>query len=77
MSGSRNTSISVSACFGPWIRIDNIRYFLLGHNYVGRLYITRMTGHVLCTVLFSPNGFISSVLKENLIFLLFAPNGLY
>jgi hypothetical protein len=29
MSGSRNTSISVPACFGPWIRIENIRYFLL------------------------------------------------
>jgi hypothetical protein len=29
MSGSRNTSISMPACFGPWIKIDNIRYFLL------------------------------------------------
>jgi hypothetical protein len=29
MSGSRNKSISVPSCFGPWIRIDNIRYFLL------------------------------------------------
>jgi hypothetical protein len=29
MSGSRNTSIMMRACFGPLIRIDNIRYFLL------------------------------------------------
>jgi hypothetical protein len=29
MSGFRNTSISMLAYFGPWIRIDNIRYFLL------------------------------------------------
>jgi hypothetical protein len=36
-----------------------------------------MTDHVLCTVLFSPNGFIPSVLKANLIFLLSNPNGLY
>jgi hypothetical protein len=28
-------------------------------------------------VLFSPNGFIPSVLKANLIFLLYDPNGLY
>ncbi len=77
MSGSTNTSILVPACFGPWIRIDNIRYFLLWHNHVGRLYIARMTGHVLCTILFSSNGFIPSVLKANLIFLLSDPNGLY
>jgi hypothetical protein len=32
---------------------------------------------VLCTVLFSPNGFIPSVLKANLIFLLSDPNALY
>jgi hypothetical protein len=38
------------------------------------LYITRMTGHVLCTVLFSPNGFILLVLKTILIFLLSAAN---
>jgi hypothetical protein len=41
------------------------------------LYIARMTGHVLCMVLFSPNGFIPSILKANLIFLLPDPNGLY
>jgi hypothetical protein len=29
MSDFRNTSISVPVCFGHWIRIDNIRYFLL------------------------------------------------
>jgi hypothetical protein len=46
-------------------------------THVKRLYIVRMTGHVLCTVLFSPNGFILSVLKENLIFLLSDPNSLY
>jgi hypothetical protein len=38
MSSFRNTSISVPACFEPWIRIDNIRYFLLWHNHVERLY---------------------------------------
>jgi hypothetical protein len=74
MSGYRNTSISVPACFGPWIRIDNITYFLLWHNHVGMLYIARMTGRVLCMVLFSPNGFIASVLKANLIFLLSTEN---
>jgi hypothetical protein len=77
ISCSRNTSILMRACFGPRIRIDNIRYFLLWHNHVGILYITRMTGHVLCTVLFSPNGFIPSVLKANLIFLLSAENYRY
>jgi hypothetical protein len=74
MSGYRNTSISMPACFGPWIKIDNIRYFLLWHNHVGMLYIMRMTGHVLCMVLFSQNGFIPLVLKANLIFLLYAAN---
>jgi hypothetical protein len=74
MSCSRNTSISMSACFRPWIRIDNIRYFLLWHNYVRMVYIVRMIGHVLCTVLFLLNGFIPSVLKINLIFLLTTPN---
>jgi hypothetical protein len=38
------------------------------------LYIARMIGHVLCTVLFSLNGFILLVLKANLIFLLSAAN---
>jgi hypothetical protein len=37
----------------------------------------RMTGHVLCTILFSPNGFIPFILKANLIFLLSDPNGFY
>jgi hypothetical protein len=73
MTSSRNTSISIPACFGPWIRIYNIRYFFYD-NHVGMLCITRMIGHVLCTVLFSPNGFIPSVLKANHIFHLFATN---
>jgi hypothetical protein len=77
MSGSRNTSILMSACFRLWIRIDNIRYFLLWHNHVRMLYIARMTGHLLCRVLFSTNGFIPSVLKANLIFLLSAGNSGY
>jgi hypothetical protein len=77
MSGSSNTSISMLACFGPWIRIDNIRYFLLWHNHVEMLYIVRLIDHVLCTMLFSPNGFIPSVLKANLIFLLSTENSGY
>jgi hypothetical protein len=77
LSGSRNTSILMPAYFGPWIRIDNIRYFLLWHNHVGMLYNARMTGHVLCTVLFSPNRFILSVLKANLIFQLSIENSGY
>jgi hypothetical protein len=59
------------------IRIDNIRYFLLLYNHVGTFYIMRMTGHVLCTVLFSQNGSIPLVLKANLIFLLSAANSGY
>uniref|UniRef100_A0A0A9AVQ2 Uncharacterized protein n=1 Tax=Arundo donax TaxID=35708 RepID=A0A0A9AVQ2_ARUDO len=56
-------------CCGPWIRIDNITYFRFIYSHEGRLYMVRITCHVLCEVLMSRKGFIPSVLNANLIFL--------
>ena len=39
------------------------------HNQEGRLYIQSVIGQVLWPLLCSPKGFVSSVLKPNLIFL--------
>jgi hypothetical protein len=44
-------------------------YFRFCINHGGRLYIVRITGHVLCLLLLSANGFIPSVLSANLTFL--------
>src|SRR6266498_4722980 len=68
-NGSRNTSISFPGCFGPWINIDSIRYFRFIHSHEGILRMDRTTGHVLCELLMSLNGFIPSVLNANLTFL--------
>src|SRR5436189_5398024 len=68
-NGSRNTSISFPGCFGPWISIDNIRYFRFIHSHEGMFRMDRTTDHVLCELLMSPNGFISSVLIAYLTFL--------
>src|SRR5438105_13240375 len=73
-NGSRNTSISFPGCFGPWISIDSIRYFRFIHSHEGMFRIDRTTGHVLCEVLMSPNGFIPLVLNANLTFLGSSPN---
>jgi hypothetical protein len=59
----------LSACLGPDMRVVNKRYFHLWHNHGGRLNMRIITGHVLCGVLISMNGLISSVLSLNLIFL--------
>src|SRR6266540_3608616 len=67
--GLRNISISFPGCLGPWISIDSIRYFRFIHSHEGMLRMDRTTGQVLCELLMSPNGFISSVLNTNLTFL--------
>ena len=54
-------SISFLGCFGPSIVIDIMMYFFFIHNQGAWLYMHRSTGHVLCLVLISPNGFIPSV----------------
>ena len=43
--------------------------FCFIHNQGGRLYIQSVTGQVQWPLLFSPKGFMPSVLKPNLIFL--------
>src|SRR6266508_4254966 len=73
-NGSRNTYISFPGYFGPWISIDSIRYFRFIHSHEGMFRMDRTTGHVLCELLMSPNGFIQSVLNANLTFLVSSPN---
>jgi hypothetical protein len=68
INGSKKTSISTPVCLGPDMRVVNRRYFRLWHNHGGRLYMHIITGQVLCGFLISPKGFISSVLRPNLIF---------
>jgi hypothetical protein len=51
------------------IRMVSKMYFRFCMNHGGRLYMVRITGHVLCLLLLSANGFIPSVLGANLIFL--------
>ena len=55
--GSWKTSISMSGCLGPCIRMDNRWYFLFWHNHVGRLYIISITSHMLWVLLLSQNFF--------------------
>jgi hypothetical protein len=69
INGSKKTSISMSACLGPDMRVVNRRYFHLWHNHGGRLYMHIITGQVLFGFLIPPKGFIPSLLKPNLIFL--------
>jgi hypothetical protein len=69
INGTKKTSISMPSCLGPDMRVINRRYFRLWHNHGGRLYMHIITGQVLCGFLFSPKGFIPSVLRPNLIFL--------
>ena len=44
-------------------------YFLFMHNQGGRLYIHTNTGHVLCVLLWLPNGLTPSVLAPSTMFL--------
>jgi hypothetical protein len=69
INGSKKTSMSMPACFGPAMRVVNRRYFCLWHNHRGRLYMHTITGRVLCGFIISPKGFIPSVLRPYLIFL--------
>src|SRR6266542_597246 len=73
-NSSRNTSISFPGYFRPWISIDSIRYFHFIHSHEGMLRMDRTTGHVLCELLMSPNGFIPLVLNVNFTFLASSPN---
>src|SRR6185295_12501615 len=69
ISGFKYTSISLTGCFGPGISTGIIMNFRSIHNQGGRLYIQSVTGQVLWPLLCSPKGFMTSVLKPNLIFL--------
>jgi hypothetical protein len=69
INGFKKTSMSMSACLGPDMRVINRRYFCLWHNHRGRLYMHITTGQVLCGFIISPKEFIPSVLRPNLIFL--------
>jgi hypothetical protein len=69
MTGSRNTSISMSGYWGPDIRTVRKRYFLFWHNHVGMLYMVRITGQVLWSLILTLKGFIPLVLKANRTFL--------
>ena len=69
--------MSFSGCFGPRISTDimiNI-HFMQSHG--GRLYMQRITGQVLWPLFISPKGFMSSVLKPNLMFLASKSNSGY
>ena len=68
IKGSKKTSMSTAGCVGPEIRSVSKRYFHFCINQRGRLYMVRITGHVLCLLLLSANGFIPSVLRANLTF---------
>ena len=75
IKGLRNTSISMPSCLGPEIRIVR-RYFLFWHNHVGMLYMVKITGQVLWSLILSLKGFILSVLKPNRTFLRSSLNSL-
>src|SRR3954469_20099743 len=64
-NGLRYTSMSLPGCLGPWMSTGIIMNFCFMHNQGGRLYIHRVTGHVLCLLLFSPKGLTPSALKAN------------
>jgi hypothetical protein len=61
--------MSNPGCVGPEIGMVSKMYFRFYINHGGRLYMVRITGHVLCLLLISANGFIPSVLSANLTFL--------
>jgi hypothetical protein len=61
--------MSTPGCVGPEIRMVSKMYFRFCINHGGRLYMVRITGHMLCLLLLSANGFIPSVLSVNLTFL--------
>ena len=67
-NGLSYTSIALPGCLGPWISASINIYFLFMHSQEERLNIQRVTGHVLWLLSHSPNGFIPSVLKPNLMF---------
>ena len=68
-NGLKYTSMSFPGCFGPEISIGIMMNFRFMHSHGGRLYMHRVTCQVLCPLLISPKGFMTSVLKPNLIFL--------
>ena len=76
-NGLRYTSMSFPGCFGPGISTGIMMNFHFMQNHGGRLYIQRVTGQVLWPLLISPKGFMSSVLKPNLMFLASKSNSGY
>ena len=77
INGSKNTSLSLPVSLGPDIRVVCNRYLRLWHNHNGMLYSDSISGHVLCGFLICPKGFITSVLKANLIFFAFLKNSIF
>ena len=65
IKGSRNTSISMPGCLGPEIRIVRRRYFLFWHNHVGILYMIKITGQVMWSLILLLKEFIPSVLNKS------------
>jgi hypothetical protein len=68
-NGLRYTTMSLPGCFGPGISTGIMMNFHFMQSHGGRLYIHRVIGQVLWLLLISPKGFMSSVLKVNLMFL--------
>ena len=69
MNGLRYTSMSLSGFIDPGMSTGIIMNFRFMHNQGGRLYIHRVTCHVLCLLLCSPKGLTPSALKPNHTFL--------
>ena len=65
----RYTSMSLPGCLGPWMSTGIIMNFCFMHNQGGRLYIHRVTCHVLWLLLCSPKGLMPSVLRPKHTFL--------
>jgi hypothetical protein len=55
--------MSTLGCVGSEIRMVSKMYFHFYINHGGRLYMVRITGHGLCLLLLSANGFIPSILR--------------
>ena len=68
-NGLRYTSMSLPGFLGPWMSTGIIMNFRFMHNQGGRLYIHRVTGHVLWLLLCSPKGLMPSALRPNHSFL--------
>jgi hypothetical protein len=66
-NGLRYISMSFPGCFGPWMSTGIIMNFRFMHSH-------RVTGQVLWLLLYSPKGFMPSVLKANHKFLVSSAN---